>query len=113
MSYARRMFQHHTTVPAHLASVPDAPAPATEAAAPATLGDAGDAPITVDAGPSAGSVVYSMVATASMLASGYHGYKRHNGSVGWAIGWGILGAIFPILTPGVALIEGYAQPEKK
>jgi hypothetical protein len=43
-----------------------------------------------------------------MAASAYHGYKR-NDSVGWAIVWGGLGAIFPVLTPAIALAQGFGK----
>lgn len=49
----------------------------------------------------------------SMVSSGlstYHGYRRH-GTVGAAIGWGILGAIFPVITPAVALAQGFGRPK--
>ncbi len=42
--------------------------------------------------------------------SAYHGYKRNHDNVGWGFGWGALGAIFPIITPIVAIAEGYAKP---
>lgn len=51
------------------------------------------------------------VAAVSSVASAYHGYRRHRGSVGAAVGWGLLGFVFPIITPVVALAEGYAQPK--
>lgn len=38
----------------------------------------------------------------------YHGYKR-NGSVGWAIVWGVLGGLFPLITGGVALAQGLGK----
>jgi hypothetical protein len=40
----------------------------------------------------------------------YHGYKRDN-SIGWAIGWAILGATFPIVTIPVAIAQGFGQPK--
>lgn len=43
-------------------------------------------------------------------ASAYHGYRRHRGSLGWAIGWGLLGSIFPIITPAIALAQGFGKP---
>ncbi len=43
----------------------------------------------------------------------YHGYKRNRGSIGWAIGWGVLGYIFPIITTVVALAQGYGKPKRK
>jgi len=54
-----------------------------------------------------------VVSMASAGASAYHGYKRNRGSVGWAIGWGVLGAIFPIITPAVALAQGFGKPAKR
>ena len=46
----------------------------------------------------------------SVAASTYHGYKRHSGSLGWALGWGVLGGLFPIITPAVALAQGFGKP---
>jgi hypothetical protein len=34
----------------------------------------------------------------------YHGYKRHNDSIAWALGWGIAG------NPGFAVAQGFAKP---
>jgi hypothetical protein len=48
----------------------------------------------------------------SFGVSVYHGYKR-NDSLGWGLGWGVLGAMFPILTPTVALAQGLGKPKKK
>jgi hypothetical protein len=45
----------------------------------------------------------------SMAVSAYHGYKRDK-SVGWAVVWGILGGMAPVLVPVIALAEGYAKP---
>jgi hypothetical protein len=50
------------------------------------------------------------VAAVSGAASAYHGYRRHRGSIGAAVGWGLLGFVFPIITPVVALAQGYAEP---
>lgn len=38
----------------------------------------------------------------------YHGWKR-NESIGWAIGWGILGAMFPIITGAIAVAQGVGK----
>lgn len=54
---------------------------------------------------------YQIVATASMAVSAYHGYKRNN-SIGWALWWGLMGSMFPIITPVIAVAEGYAKPLK-
>jgi hypothetical protein len=52
--------------------------------------------------------IWGLLSTASMAASAYHGYKRNN-SVGWALGWGALGALFPVITPTVALAQGFGK----
>lgn len=42
----------------------------------------------------------------------YHGYKR-NQSVGWAVAWGALGAIFPIVVVPLAIAQGLGEPAQK
>jgi len=42
----------------------------------------------------------------SMAAGAYHGYKR-NQSVGWAIGWALLGFMSPVIAMPVALAQGF------
>lgn len=54
-----------------------------------------------------------LISTLSAGASAYHGYKRNRGSAGWAVAWGTLGFLFPIITPIVALVQGYGEPAKK
>lgn len=51
---------------------------------------------------------YYWLSTAGMAAGAYHGYKR-NDSVGWAIGWGLLGAMFPFITIPVSLAQGFGK----
>lgn len=53
---------------------------------------------------------WGVAALASAGASAYHGYKR-NESVGWAVVWGLLGSMFPIITPAVALAQGFGKPK--
>jgi hypothetical protein len=50
--------------------------------------------------------LWAIAAAASIGASAYHGYKR-NQSVGWAVIWGVLGGLFPIITPAIALGQGF------
>ncbi len=45
----------------------------------------------------------------SALFSGVHGFKRNNGSIGWGLWWFIGGSIFPIVTPVLAMAQGYAK----
>lgn len=53
-----------------------------------------------------------LVGTTAMVAGtaigAYHGYKRHR-SVGAAIGWALLGGIFPIITIPVAFAQGIGK----
>lgn len=60
--------------------------------------------------PAVGAV-YSALVIASTGASAYHGYKR-NDSVGWAIVWGLLGGLFPVITPAIAIAQGFAHPAR-
>jgi hypothetical protein len=51
---------------------------------------------------------------ASMAGTGigaYHGYKRNRGSVGWAIGWALLGGMFPVITVPIAFAQGLGKPK--
>lgn len=43
-------------------------------------------------------------------AGAYHGYKR-NKSVKWALIWGFLGGLAPIITGAVALAQGFGKPK--
>lgn len=56
--------------------------------------------------------IWKALAAASVGVSAYHGYKRHNGSVAWAIGWGFLGGIFPVVTPAIAFAQGLGKVKK-
>lgn len=48
------------------------------------------------------------------VALAYHGYER-TGKTYAAVGWGILGAIFPanLVAAGIAASQGFAKPQKK
>ena len=52
----------------------------------------------------------SGVAVAGTALGAYHGYKRTE-SVGWAIGWALLGGLFPFITIPVAIAQGFGKPE--
>ena len=54
------------------------------------------------------SKVWAILATASLGASVYHGYKR-NSSVGWALWWGLMGGLFPVVTPAIAVAQGFGK----
>ena len=53
--------------------------------------------------------VWYAASVAGVSAGAYHGYKR-NDSVGWAIGWALLGGVFPFITIPVSLAQGFAKP---
>jgi hypothetical protein len=56
--------------------------------------------------------LYGLLATGSAIASGYHGIKRNNGSIGYGILWFFLGGLFPVITPVVAVAQGFAKSKK-
>lgn len=64
-----------------------------------------------DTKPTGGAVVWGLLSTASMAASIYHGYKR-NDSVGWALGWGLLGGLFPVIVPTIAVAQGFGKRKR-
>lgn len=80
--------------------------------APRTIQPAGY-PYTYPAYSSTTYAVWGALSTASMAASAYHGVKRNNGSVSSGIWWGLCGALFPVVTPVIALAQGYAEPARK
>jgi hypothetical protein len=51
------------------------------------------------------------IGTVGAGAAAYHGYKR-TGSVGWAIGWALLGGMFPVVTIPVALAQGSGKKKR-
>lgn len=53
---------------------------------------------------------WGLLSTASGALSGYHGYKR-NDSIGWALAWFVLGSFFPIVTPVIAVAQGFGEPK--
>ncbi len=73
------------------------------------LGESGVSVAFFDTVSPTAKIIGGVLATASMAASAYHGYKR-NQSVGWAIWWGLMGGLFPVITPVIAVAEGYGKP---
>lgn len=51
---------------------------------------------------------YSLLSTAGVAVGAYHGYKRNN-SIGWAIGWALLGGAFPFIAIPVAFAQGVGK----
>lgn len=54
----------------------------------------------------------AVIQIASTALSAYHGYKRNDDSASWAAVWGLFGFVAPIITPIVAVIQGYAEPKR-
>lgn len=54
------------------------------------------------------SAVYGIGSLAGMIGGAYHGYKRNGDSVGWAIGWALLGGFWPITIP-VMIVQGFGE----
>lgn len=100
----------------NLGGAADRASPAMGIVNPAMGADEG---VWVESGPGPGLAVvrspwFYVWQAASLAGTGlgaYHGYKRNRGSVGWAIGWALLGGIFPIITIPVAFAQGYAKPK--
>jgi len=55
-----------------------------------------------------GKLLWQGAALASSVAGAYHGYKR-NQSVGWALWWSAMGGMFPIITPVIAVAQGFGK----
>lgn len=53
--------------------------------------------------------VMKALVLASALASGFHGFKRNSGSIGWGLWWFVMGSIFPIVTPALGFAQGFAK----
>lgn len=90
------------------ASKPSIPAQAVRAAT--ELGSLGLLSDVAPQGSGLRTLGYVISATGAGL-SAYHGYKRSRGSIGSAIGWGILGSFFGILTVPIALAQGFGKPK--
>lgn len=53
--------------------------------------------------------VRSVLSPLLIGGAAYHGYKRSDGSLMWAVGWAALAALFPTITTGVAIAQGYGK----
>lgn len=56
--------------------------------------------------------VFQIAGTGASIALVYHGYKRNQGSIGWALVWGIFGGMIWPLTLPIALAQGFAKPAR-
>lgn len=52
----------------------------------------------------------STLGIAGTAAGIYHGYKRHQGSVGWTLLWGLFGGLLPIIAIPWAFAQGFGKP---
>lgn len=52
----------------------------------------------------------SIETMAGTAIGAYHGYKRTK-SIGWTVGWAVLGGLFPLITGAIALAQGFAKPK--
>jgi len=56
-------------------------------------------------------VAYAVAGVAGTALGAYHGYKRNN-SVGWAIGWALLGGLAPVIVIPLAFAQGIGKRAK-
>lgn len=54
--------------------------------------------------------VQALLPLAGAGLGAYHGYKRTK-SVGWALGYSAAGSLFPLVTGGIALAQGFGKPK--
>lgn len=54
------------------------------------------------AGDGAGPAIYGLLGAVSVGVSAYYGYKC-NGSIWRSVVWGIVGGLFPVITPTIAV----------
>jgi hypothetical protein len=52
--------------------------------------------------------LFWVLSAASTGLSAYHGYRR-NDSVGWAIWWGLMGTLFPVVSVAIAVAQGFGK----
>ena len=52
----------------------------------------------------------STLALAGTALGAYHGYKRTE-SIGWTLGWALVGGLFPVIAIPVALAQGFGKPD--
>jgi hypothetical protein len=89
------------------------PEPAVSLVGPVGFGSDTDSGLAVAGAFMTVALIHAILRPISAVLSGVHGYRRHDEDVGAAVGWGALGFFFPIITPTVALIQGYGKPMRK
>ncbi len=53
------------------------------------------------------------VGIAGAALSGYHGFERNRGNLGWGFAWGVLGYLFPVVTVPIAFAQGYGKRKRR
>jgi hypothetical protein len=56
------------------------------------------------------TVAGAVLTVASIGLSAYHGFKRNGDSAGYGILWGLVGGALPVVTPLVAVAQGFGKP---
>jgi hypothetical protein len=77
------------------------------------MGDSGDGLGQAPAPLQKAVSLWSILGPISAAVSAYHGYKRHRGSVGWAVAWAFMGGLFPVITPAIAVAQGLGVPMQR
>jgi hypothetical protein len=54
------------------------------------------------------ALLWGIAGVAGAALGAYHGYKR-NESVGWAIGWSLLGGLVPVIVIPLAFAQGLGK----
>jgi hypothetical protein len=77
------------------------------------LGQAIDSsPLTISVRPTGALIgAWWSLSTVSGLLSAYHGFKRNDGNLAWALAWFLAGSALPVIVPVIAFTQGYAKPE--
>ncbi len=61
-----------------------------------------------EAAPSAAPALWGVLTIAGTAMGAFHGYRRNN-SIGWAVGWAVLGGLFPIIAIPIMLAQGFGK----
>ena len=56
--------------------------------------------------------IYRIGSMVGAATGAYHGYKR-NDSVGWAVGWFLLGGLVPFATIPISIAQGFGKAKYK
>lgn len=78
------------------------------------LGQAADSlsPVSITLRPTGALIgAWWSLSTMSGLLSAYHGFKRNDGSLGWAFAWFLMGSALPVIVPVIAFTQGFAEPD--